>query len=282
MYSVTRDEIAAECKGDSGELYTLGWRDGHWRCSCKARVDCSHLGALWCVVAVARETSLSSSVTPTTSPLRKPKAWLREQLDDGAPCPCCSQHAAGLSLDAVRRCCSSAREDVPAGWDNRVRRDETDQGQGSRVTRHGCACGTAQSRNESAVSTVGSRDGGGLPHKGSSSCWGTRRSRSTSTLRCGGCCATKTRGSRSATHSVRCSTTTRTCAGTASRPSGFDAFWVSLSTFNEGERHARRHHQHRRGWHYRHRGDSQPPPQVGTSGVDTSAPLTYTFPRDAR
>ena len=54
MYSVTPSEIAAECKGDSGELYTLGWRDGHWRCSCKARVDCSHLNALWAVTAVAR------------------------------------------------------------------------------------------------------------------------------------------------------------------------------------------------------------------------------------
>jgi hypothetical protein len=54
VYSVTPSEIAAECKGDSGELYTLGWRDGHWRCSCKARVDCSHLNALWAVTAVAR------------------------------------------------------------------------------------------------------------------------------------------------------------------------------------------------------------------------------------
>jgi hypothetical protein len=55
VYSVSSDHLEAECRGDSGELYTLGWRDGHWRCSCKARVDCSHLGALWCVTAVAKD-----------------------------------------------------------------------------------------------------------------------------------------------------------------------------------------------------------------------------------
>ena len=57
MFYVNATEIAAECKGDSGELYRLGWKDGRWTCSCKARVDCSHLGALWSVTAVARELS---------------------------------------------------------------------------------------------------------------------------------------------------------------------------------------------------------------------------------
>lgn len=39
--------IAAECKGDSGEIYTLGYhpRTG-WLCRCPARGTCSHLRAL--------------------------------------------------------------------------------------------------------------------------------------------------------------------------------------------------------------------------------------------
>lgn len=39
--------IAAECKGDSGEVYTLGYhpRTG-WLCRCPARGTCSHLRAL--------------------------------------------------------------------------------------------------------------------------------------------------------------------------------------------------------------------------------------------
>lgn len=46
--------ISAECRGDSGEVYNLLWRDQRWSCSCQARVDCSHLNALWAVVAVNR------------------------------------------------------------------------------------------------------------------------------------------------------------------------------------------------------------------------------------
>jgi uncharacterized Zn finger protein len=39
--------IAAECRGDSGEVYTLGYhpRTG-WLCRCAARGTCSHLRAL--------------------------------------------------------------------------------------------------------------------------------------------------------------------------------------------------------------------------------------------
>jgi len=51
---VDSDFIAAECRGDSGEVYNLLWRDQRWTCSCQARVDCSHLNALWAVVAVSR------------------------------------------------------------------------------------------------------------------------------------------------------------------------------------------------------------------------------------
>lgn len=47
--------IFAECRGDSGEVYNLSWRDQRWTCSCPARTDCSHLNALWAVVAVNRK-----------------------------------------------------------------------------------------------------------------------------------------------------------------------------------------------------------------------------------
>lgn len=44
--------IVAECRGDSGEVYVLGYdpRKDEWRCTCAARGDCSHLGALKLVV----------------------------------------------------------------------------------------------------------------------------------------------------------------------------------------------------------------------------------------
>ena len=51
---VDRDFIAAECRGDSGEVYNLLWKHQRWSCSCAARTDCSHLNALWAVVAVNR------------------------------------------------------------------------------------------------------------------------------------------------------------------------------------------------------------------------------------
>ena len=40
--------IHAECQGEH-DTYDLFWKDGHWYCSCPARVDCSHLRALWLV-----------------------------------------------------------------------------------------------------------------------------------------------------------------------------------------------------------------------------------------
>jgi uncharacterized Zn finger protein len=52
--SVVDGEIRAECRGDSGEVYTLGRVDEVWRCSCPARTACSHLHALWAVTAVDR------------------------------------------------------------------------------------------------------------------------------------------------------------------------------------------------------------------------------------
>ena len=44
--------IVAECRGDSGVVYELTHAGARWTCSCPARTDCSHLRALWRVVAV--------------------------------------------------------------------------------------------------------------------------------------------------------------------------------------------------------------------------------------
>lgn len=44
---VDGDKVSAECRGDSGEVYELGFENGRWSCSCLARTDCSHLSALW-------------------------------------------------------------------------------------------------------------------------------------------------------------------------------------------------------------------------------------------
>lgn len=49
---VDADFIAAECRGDSGRVYKLGWDGRLWTCDCPARTDCAHLNALWSVVAV--------------------------------------------------------------------------------------------------------------------------------------------------------------------------------------------------------------------------------------
>ena len=54
VFRVLHNYIAAECRGDSGEIYKLLWVDDRWSCSCPARTDCSHLNALWAVVAVNR------------------------------------------------------------------------------------------------------------------------------------------------------------------------------------------------------------------------------------
>lgn len=48
IYSVTSTSILAECRGDT-ETYRLTYMGGHWTCDCPARVDCSHLSALWLV-----------------------------------------------------------------------------------------------------------------------------------------------------------------------------------------------------------------------------------------
>lgn len=53
---VDADAILADVRGDSGKLYTCGWRTDkqRWGCTCPARTDCSHLMALWAVTAVER------------------------------------------------------------------------------------------------------------------------------------------------------------------------------------------------------------------------------------
>jgi hypothetical protein len=47
---VTWQRIVAACRGDSGEVYDLGYDgQGHWHCSCEAKTTCSHLKALMLV-----------------------------------------------------------------------------------------------------------------------------------------------------------------------------------------------------------------------------------------
>ena len=44
--AVSERHIAARCRGDSGEIYTLAADAGGWTCSCPAYTTCSHLVAL--------------------------------------------------------------------------------------------------------------------------------------------------------------------------------------------------------------------------------------------
>lgn len=41
-----RREIVAVCRGDSGEIHRLGYRDSRWWCECPAKTQCAHLYAL--------------------------------------------------------------------------------------------------------------------------------------------------------------------------------------------------------------------------------------------
>ncbi len=47
--------VVAECRGDSGEVYSLGHdpTNGEWRCTCaELKGECSHLKALKLVVVL--------------------------------------------------------------------------------------------------------------------------------------------------------------------------------------------------------------------------------------
>lgn len=56
---VDRGVIIASCRGDSGEVYALGFDPGRreWRCTCEANKkfhrECAHLAALKLVTAIA-------------------------------------------------------------------------------------------------------------------------------------------------------------------------------------------------------------------------------------
>lgn len=54
VVKVEAAHIEATCRSDSGRIYQLGFDplQQRWSCSCAARVDCAHLGALWAVVDV--------------------------------------------------------------------------------------------------------------------------------------------------------------------------------------------------------------------------------------
>lgn len=44
--------VVAECRGDTGKIYALGFdpRSSEWRCTCAATRQCSHLYALKLVI----------------------------------------------------------------------------------------------------------------------------------------------------------------------------------------------------------------------------------------
>jgi len=47
---VVGDVVVAQCRGDSAEIYRLGYGPGGWWCDCPAKGRCSHLQALMLVV----------------------------------------------------------------------------------------------------------------------------------------------------------------------------------------------------------------------------------------
>lgn len=53
--------IHAHCKGDSGQMYSLGydpWKK-EWRCTCEARGKCSHLWALQTVTVTVESRQVN-------------------------------------------------------------------------------------------------------------------------------------------------------------------------------------------------------------------------------
>jgi uncharacterized Zn finger protein len=50
---VDEREIRAICRGDHGEIYSLGHDAGSWYCTCPAKTTCSHLYALMSVTVVS-------------------------------------------------------------------------------------------------------------------------------------------------------------------------------------------------------------------------------------
>lgn len=56
LLNIGRALIVAECKGDSGEVYRLGYAPSSgWMCDCTARGRCSHLQALMLVTRRPKE-----------------------------------------------------------------------------------------------------------------------------------------------------------------------------------------------------------------------------------
>jgi uncharacterized Zn finger protein len=51
VYSVTSEQARAVCRGD-GAIYTVGFENGRWFCTCPAKGRCSHQFALGLVTAL--------------------------------------------------------------------------------------------------------------------------------------------------------------------------------------------------------------------------------------
>lgn len=56
--------IDALVRGDSGAVYDVLHRGGHWSCSCEARTRCSHVQAVMLVVAPVRPCNTTTNPPP--------------------------------------------------------------------------------------------------------------------------------------------------------------------------------------------------------------------------
>jgi hypothetical protein len=81
LRSLGPDLIAARVRGDSAQVYNVGWDPDGWRCDCEAVTRCSHIRAVQLVsVAPSPDTSPRwhpiDEVVPTNWD-RDPEPWER-------------------------------------------------------------------------------------------------------------------------------------------------------------------------------------------------------------
>jgi len=57
VVDVRPDRVRAVVRGDSAQLYTVGYDPSVWTCSCAALTACSHVKAVQLVVIVDGETA---------------------------------------------------------------------------------------------------------------------------------------------------------------------------------------------------------------------------------
>jgi hypothetical protein len=68
VQAVTGKEIRVTCRGDSGEVYRVGYSRGGWSCDCAALGRCSHLQALMLVTIRPGDPFLPSQAPESNRP----------------------------------------------------------------------------------------------------------------------------------------------------------------------------------------------------------------------